>query len=132
MQIFVTDSFLSDLKNSLNTAIGEGEVLIQFFTGEKPTLDESMEFVNGNRISDKLGEVTIPLVDGEFDSNIDGVDPITFTPDVTGTCVWGTIAPSDSLNEIVIVENILDQVIVQDINFDSTVENNVQKILVKI
>jgi len=132
MVVHLTDSFYKKLKTELNNKFANTEVLVQFFTGSKPTLNEEINFVNGNRISDKLGEVIVPLVNGEFDSNIDGVDPIAFTPDVTGTCVWGTIAPSDSLNEIVLIENILDHVVIQDINFDNTVENNIQKILLKI
>jgi len=128
MTTVLTDSFYTNLKNELNLKFADTEVLIQFFTGIVPTLDEEIVFLNGNREDDKLGEVSVTLLNGELSSD----EPITFTPSKNGTCIWGTIAPIDSLDEIIIIENILDQVIIEDINFDTTVENNVQKILIKI
>jgi len=128
----LTDSFINDFKNELNNRINSSELLIQFFTGVQPTREEMNTFLNGNRISDKLGEVSVTLVNGEFDSVIDGVDPISFTPDVSGECTWCTVAPKDSLNEIVILNDMSNHIVIQDYNLDTTIENNLQKLFIKI
>ena len=134
MILTIPQAYRTTMLNKFKESVKNTDILVEFFGGVAPTNQEILDMIPSDRIDDKLGEVVIAL-DDNGENSVDA----SFTPSTNGLCTWVRFSPTSKQTNIIVSTFIGDLnnkvssiLLLNNLNLDSTVENTVKKIMLKI